>query len=225
MLIRLATLTVSGALAVSFAAPVVAAGLVPVDPEPIIAPVPMTPPDTDWTGFYAGAQIGWGFVNGDGEFDTGTIADLDIDVDGDGAVGGLTAGYRWDFGQFVAGGEVQYDWADIDFDDVNVGALDIQLDDVGRVDQIWRVKGIAGYDAGRTLIYGSVGWANASVEVNGEDGDENGWLVGAGVDYLLTDRLTLGGEVMYHQFDDFGSDGENFDVDLTTVHAKLTYRF
>jgi hypothetical protein len=39
----------------------------------------------------------------------------------------------------------------------------------------------------------------------------------------LTDSLTLGGEVLQHQFNDF--DGSGVDLDATTVTARVGFRF
>ena len=204
----------TGALATAFAVPALAGSLAEPTPEPVIQPAPVmaAPAGTDWTGPYVGAQVGWGMVDAE---DDASGAELE----GDGAIGGLTAGYRYDFGRFVLGGEAQYDWANIDLDELNGQ----DVDDLGSLDSVGRLKAVAGYDAGRTLIYGSAGWARASAEIDGEDFDDNGWVVGAGVDYLWTDRITVGGEIQYHEFDDFDDTG--VDVDATTVQAKMSFRF
>jgi outer membrane immunogenic protein len=214
----------TAALAAALAGPALAAGPVPVVEEPMVTPpAALATPATDWTGFYAGGQIGWAWARGDGRLDEPD--DLDIDLDANGVIGGLTGGYRYDFGQWVVGGEVQYDWADTEFDEIDFGDVALEIDDEGRINDIWRIKGTAGYDFGATLVYGSVGWAQASVDVGDEDYDGDGWVVGAGFDYLLTDSVSVGGEFMYHQFDDFGDEGENFDLDATTLQGKVTFRF
>ncbi len=64
------------------------------------APIAVT---GDWTGGYVGGQLGYGNVECGG-------------TDGDGAFGGLHAGYQSDMGTFVVGGEVDYDFADIKLD-------------------------------------------------------------------------------------------------------------
>ena len=211
----------ASALVAAAAGPAFAAGPVAVAPDPVVAAPLVTPaPDLDWSGFYAGGQLGWAWARGEG---TNTFEGVDLDADG--VIGGVTTGYRHDLGNWVLGGELQYDWADTEFSDVEIGDTPIDLDDEGGLNDIWRVKGIAGYDLGRTLVYGSAGLAGASVEIGDDGYDSTGWLVGAGVDYMLTDRFTVGGEVMYHDFDEFGDDGENFDLDATTLQAKATFRF
>lgn len=188
----------------TLATPALAGGPIAVEPEPTIAPVIETvaPPSLDWTGFYAGAQIGYADVDSNGG-----------GLDGYGALGGVHAGYRYDFGTFVAGAELDYDTADID---LGTTAGDT-LDDVARL------KLTAGTEFGRSLVYGTVGAAQASATVGGTELSDNGYFYGAGLDYAVTDSWTVGGELMQHKFDDF--DGSGVDFDATTVKAKVALRF
>ena len=81
----------------------------------------------------------------------------------------------------------------------------------------------AGYDAGNTLIYGVAGAAYAEAEAFGEDLSDTGYVLGAGVDYKVTPNVVVGGEVLYHKFDDFDDTG--IDADVTTVQARVAYQF
>lgn len=176
--------------------------------EPVIAPEPVAvaPVFTGglWDGGYVGAQLGWGWADADPE--TGRSGS------GDGVIGGLNAGYLLSSGQFVYGGEVDYDWADIELDN-NVGSLD----------GIGRIKAIAGYDLGRTLVYATAGGAYASADLGNSDGNDWGWVAGGGVKYLVTETIAVGGEVLYQKFDDF--DDSDADLEATTVTARVTYNF
>jgi outer membrane immunogenic protein len=185
------------------AMPAFAGGLTTPEPEPeiIAAPVAVAP-SYDWTGFYAGAQLGYGDIDSNGG-----------GLDGNGELYGVHAGYRWDFGQFVAGAEIDWDNANID-----LGAVaGDELDDVARL------KLIGGADLGRTLVYGTVGAARASASVGGADLSDTGYFVGAGMDFAVSDRWTVGGELMQHRFSDF--DGSGVDLDATTIKAKVALRF
>ena len=98
-------------LAVSMAAPASAADLAA---KPYVkAPPPVIAPIYDWTGFYIGANGGWGQSHGCVDFVTpaGTVAGGCADRSG-GLAGGQI-GYRWQTNQFVLGLEAQGDWADI----------------------------------------------------------------------------------------------------------------
>lgn len=171
------------------------------EPEVVAAETVYAAPSADWTGFYAGAQLGYGDVDSNG-----------AGADGYGELGGVHAGYRWDFGQFVAGAEVDWDKTNID-----LGGT------AGSLDDIARLKLIAGADMGRALVYGAVGVAKANATVGGDETSDTGYILGAGVDYAITESWTVGGELMGHKFDDF--DGGTTDFDATTVKAKVALRF
>lgn len=183
--------------------PAFAGGLTAPIEEPVVyaEPAPVLAPSADWGGGYVGAQVGFGDVNSNG-----------AGLDGNGAIGGVHAGYLMDFGQFVTGAELSYDSSNIDLG----GAGDT-------LDSVARLKLIGGYDLGRTLVYGSAGVARASATVGGADLSDNGYFVGLGADYALTDQWTLGGEVMAHRFNDFA--GTGVKLEATTVQAKIAYRF
>lgn len=229
---KFVTLTAAGAL---FAGAAYAGGVAPAPVEPApMAPAPIAMPSTDWTGGYAGASLGWGGVNLDGDGDDldAILGDDDdddddlFDVDGDGVVGGAFAGYQYDFGSFVLGGELDLNASNLDFDDDDFGDFfdDAEEDDEEvSIDQIHRLKMRAGYDAGNTLIYGVAGAAYAEAEAFGEDLSDTGYVLGAGVDYKVTPNVVVGGEVLYHKFDDFDDTG--IDADVTTVQARVAYQF
>lgn len=179
---------------------------------------------TDWSGLYAGAQIGWGWADGDATLEVDG-AGYDGDVDGSSLNYGFTVGYRHDLGSYVVGGEAQFDWSDTTFEDVEVDGLAGSVDDGGRLKDMWRIVGLAGYDTGRTLFYGTLGWARASIKTPSNTFDGGGWVVGAGADYLVTDRITVGGQLSYHVFEDVGEGRDSFDLDVTRLQARMTYRF
>ncbi|TKA94170.1 porin family protein [Cereibacter changlensis] len=196
---RIAVLALGGLLA----APAFAGGPVEIAPEPIVAaPAPVVVEQSaDWGGFYAGAQLGYG--------------DISSDVDGDGALGGVHAGYRHDFGRMVLGGELDYDFSNIDIED------DTGLS--GELDNVARIKLMAGADLGRSLLYVTAGKAYADASLGGTDYSDNGNFYGIGMDYAVTDTWTVGGEILKHEFDGF--DDTAYDIDATTVKAKVSYNF
>jgi outer membrane immunogenic protein len=185
--------------------PAFAGGPTEVIPEPLIAPVPVPAPVNtggEWGGFYAGAGLGYG--------DVGSSTDT---LDGKGILGGLQAGYRHDFGTAVVGGELEYDITGIDLGATAGDALN----------SVARLKAMAGADLGRTLVYGTAGYAYADADVGGVGLSDDGWFAGLGADYSLTDRLTVGAEVLTHKFDDFDASG--VDLDATTAKARVNLRF
>lgn len=184
-------------MAAVMAWPAFAGGPGPVLDESMVAPapVPIAAPATDWSGLYVGGQLGYGDVGSTGA------------LDGNGLTGGLMAGYRADLGQFVAGVEGNFDWANID------------LGGGSSLDSIARLKLLGGYDVGPALIYGTV----AAVRADTSLGADNGWGAGIGVDYALTRQMTVGAELMEHRFDNFRGTGT--DIDATTLNARVGFRF
>jgi len=165
-----------------------------VEPAPVVAVTP-TYTGGDWTGGYAGVQFGHLDVDGTGA------------ADGDEVIYGLHAGYDYDFGQFVLGGEVDFDTGDLD------------LGGAATVDNVTRIKLKAGYDLGQTMIYATAGAA----QVNTSIGDETGPFGGLGLSYAVSEQFSVGGEVLYHEFDDIG--GTGVGADATSVTLRGSFRF
>lgn len=170
--------------------------------EPTAPSAPMSyQPSFSWSGPYAGAQLGYGF------------ADADNGVDGNGIVGGVHAGYNYDLGGFVVGAEGDFDFSGVDFDD---GA--------GDVDGIARGKLRAGVPIGRAMPYLAAGGAYAYGDIDGAgDVSDLGWIAGGGADFAVTDQVIVGGEYLYHKFDNFDDSG--IDVTAHTVRAKASFKF
>lgn len=191
------TTTAIVAVASFMAVPAFAGNKAEPAPEPVIsAPVPAAPITPNWTGFYAGGQVGYANVDADG-FD-----------DDDSLIGGLTAGYDYDFQNgFVVGAGLDYDF------------LDADIGNVATAEDLFRAKLRGGYKIGRGLAYATGGYAWADTD---DLGDDDGYFIGAGYEHMVTEKISLGGEVLYHQFDDFNGGG---DIDATTVQARATFRF
>lgn len=148
----------------------------------------------DWTGGYVGLNLGF--------------ADLEAGAtEADGGFYGLTAGYDYDLGDWVVGAGIDYDRLDI-----NLGG--------SNVDSAARLKVRAGYDLGDGLIYGTAGAVR--VDVAGL-GDDTGYFVGAGYEHKVTEQISVGGEVLYHDISNFNGSGT--DVEATTFAAKVNFRF
>ncbi len=181
-------------------APAFAGSVDPAPSEPVIepaAPAPVAPASPNWTGFYAGGQLGYANI------DTNAPG-----VDGDGFIGGLTAGYDYDLGNWVIGAGLDYDWTDVTLG----GVIDVE--------NVWRAKLRGGYKIGNGLLYGTGGYAQADTDVLG---NEDGYFIGAGYEHAVTENFNVGGEVLYHEFDNFG--GTPADVEATTVQVRGTFRF
>lgn len=167
----------------------------PVEPMPVVpmaeAPAPVT---GDWTGPYIGLSFG-------------NLNTQAANTDKSGGVYGLYGGYDHDFGRFVLGGELDYQTGN----DYAIAGVD--------VDNVTRLKLRAGYDMGRTMLYGTVGAARIDTSL----GDATGPVGGVGLEFKVTDRFTIGGEALAHSFDDIG--GSGVDADAQTYSLRASFRF
>lgn len=225
-------ITLSAALAAVVAGPALAGGL--ADPAPVIAPVAPAPvvmaPSADWTGFYLGGSIGTatvsGILDGDGDGlgddDTGLSDDDDTPFDLDGNTYGLHAGYLYDLGTVVVGGELDYARLDLDDTEVTVdstdfgGSFDTTVD--GGEADVMRLKGRVGYDAGSFLPYVTAGVAKITSDEDNFDLDENGVVYGAGADFAVTDNILVGAEYLRHDFED-----ANLEADTMSLRASFKF--
>lgn len=184
------------------AGPVLAGGPTVVPAEPVVEPsAPVVVSSPDWSGFYAGGQLGYGDVDSNG-----------AGLDGNGWLGGIHGGYRWDLGQFVFGTELDYDSFGID-----LGG------DAATLDDVTRVKLVGGADLGSSLLYATTGYAYATATAGTASLSDDGWFYGAGLTYALGDQWTLGGELLQHDFGNF--DGSGVDFDALTATARVSFRF
>lgn len=156
----------------------------------------------NWDGPYAGVSLGYGDFDADGT----SVGDAD------GAIGGIFLGYNRDMGDYVLGVELSYDFLDADF-----------KGGTGQIDEMARIKVRAGWDFGQTLLYVTGGPAYADATIGNRSRDEWGWFVGGGVDYQVTEKWLLGGEILYTQIDDLG--GPGVDVDGVTIAVRAGFRF
>lgn len=193
--------------ALGLAAPALAGGLdtpvveAPVTPVVPVAPVPVSA-GSDWTGAYAGGSLSYGELEG-----SSTFGD---EFNGGGL--GLHAGYNYDLGSVVLGGEIE------------ITGYDVTDDVTGQdLDSVIRAKVRAGYDAGAFLPYITAGVAQASTSGALGDLESDGVLYGIGVDYRVSDAVTVGAEALRHEFEDFDSTG--IDLDADTIALRVSYNF
>ncbi|WP_146590719.1 outer membrane protein [Puniceibacterium confluentis] len=195
------TLTLSAALLGTLALPAFAGSpeIGYSEPAPMAPAVVQAPVAShDWTGFSFGGQFGYGKVDSDNP-----------DREAGDALYGLRSYYDYDLGNFVVGGGVQYDATNIDLGPT-------------AVDGILRVGGRAGADLGSTFAYGTAGYAKAFTDDNAF-GDSNGYFAGIGAESMVARNVSVGGEVLYHKFEDF--DAKAFEASATTANISLNYRF
>jgi outer membrane immunogenic protein len=200
-------------------------------------------PTYNWSGAYVGAQIGYGWTKSVTSLSLDPTTSLSVDNDPGGALGGLYAGYNYQMSNnVVLGLDVDINAANYkaESDDwsLHSGGTKTTVDDFipTSFDISWNgaVRGRAGYAVGRFLPYvaGGVSFGEYRFRLDGGASHRStraGWNIGAGIDYAVTDKITLRGE---YRFTDFGSDKFSFEgvpseVDLKTndILLGVAYNF
>ncbi|MDQ0419146.1 outer membrane immunogenic protein [Peteryoungia aggregata LMG 23059] len=184
----------------------------PAEPPPMAEEVSTW----SWAGGYAGVQGGYGW--GDTTLSQGGTGG-DVDFDG-GRFGGF-AGYNWTAGSsFVVGleADLAYDW-----NEYSAGTETLKTTVQGGL------RARAGYAVDRALFYAAGGWTATQLkyEDTGVDISEtlNGWTIGAGLDYALTDRIFARGEYRYNDYGSETVDGTDIDFNQHVVQVGLGVRF
>ncbi len=178
-------LTISFALAALAAAPGFAGGptVIAEDPAPAAAPTPAAV--HDWSGAYVG--LSYGTTSGDVQFSEGNALGSLLDLE-DGSVIGVHAGYLFQRGAFVYGGELAYGAVS---DMVLPG---FELED--GLDYVIDLKAKGGYAVNRTLFYGVVGYSQSAFYAESAETKMDGVSVGVGAEFAASERLTLGLEYL-----------------------------
>lgn len=166
----------------------------PPAPPPYYAPVPV-PPIYNWTGFYLGANAGYGFGNSNWTAAGTSIGSFNTS----GALVGGTIGGNFQAGPAVFGIEGDADWSNL------TGTNNSALCGVGCQTQsnfLGTVRGRVGYGLDRVLLYGTGGAAFGNVQAGFSGGPFSstnavGWTAGGGVEFAITPRLTAKVEYLY----------------------------
>jgi len=176
--------------------------------------VPAAQP-SNWTGFYAGGQIG---------FADAEVSSAAISLDGNGVALGVHAGYTVDLGDFVLGAEVDFDTLNIDIGQPAV------LGGGTIADWMARLKFRAGYDFGQTMVYGTAGFAQLRLDEStdpnpaNESSTEHGHVFGVGIAHQISSTMIVSGEILHHDFSDIAGIA-GLDADVTTASLRLSLRF
>jgi outer membrane immunogenic protein len=237
-------LVTASLIALGAGAPAVAADLAA---RPYTKAPPMVAAVYDWSGFYIGANGGWGSSRNCWDFlPVGGGAVSDGCHDGTGGTVGGQIGYRWQAGTWVFGLEAQGNWADFQGSNVTLVTAPA-LRNESRVDAFGLFTGQIGYAANNVLFYVKGGAAVTSNEyralVAGTNalaavtGDDTRWgaSVGVGLEYAFAPNWSFGVEYNHLFMQDrtyafttpggvfFGNERISQDVDLVT--ARVNYKF
>src|SRR2546423_2267869 len=241
-------LVTSSLIALGAAAPAVAADLAA---RPYTKAPAMIAAVYDWSGFYIGANGGWGSSRNCWDFlpAAGGVSPEGCHNATGGTVGGQV-GYRWQAGTWVFGVEAQGNWAD--FHGSNVIPLAAAFTNDTRVDAFGLFTGQVGYAANNVLFYLKGGAAVTSDRyrvlatgtgvqlANSVDDTRWGGVVGVGLEYGFAPNWSAGIEYNHMFMQDktynFISNGVAFPVgtlvaqsrirqDVDIVTARINYKF
>ncbi len=156
----------------------------------------------DWTGVYVGGLLGYGEVN---DFN-GLIKDH-----GEGELFGAIIGYNYQLdNNIVVGFEADWSRYDISFEK----APTICFENSGTF------RGHVGYAHNDIMFYASAGMSYATTNIDLAD---TGLVIGAGIDYKLTDNIIFGVEYQHSMYRNF--DNTPIEADFDLVRARLLYKF
>jgi outer membrane immunogenic protein len=211
------------------------------------APPPMVAPIYDWSGFYIGANGGWGESHNCVDFlDATGVAVAQGCRDRSGGLVGGQLGYRWQTSQWVFGLEAQGDWADLSNQRVSIAipALSTRTKTsgiglfTGQVGYAWNAslfyfKGGAAVTDNRFSILSNltgIELASASatrwggtVGVGWEYGFAPNWSAGIEYDHLFMGNSNNSFSVVNPINAAFLNDRISQDVDMVTL--RINYRF
>ena len=173
---------------------------------PVVAPLPY-----NWSGFYVGGNLGYGWssqciditaINA-----TAVAFAEGCKSAGGGLVGGQ-GGYRWQSGQFVFGAELSGDWANIRNSRASINPNFAGDTWKSTLDGLGLITGQLGFAADNVLFYFKGGAAvgsqnfgiyNTATGTGIAFAERTRWggVVGAGIDYGITQNWTVGLEWDY----------------------------
>ena len=183
------------------------------EPAPVAAPAPAA---FNWTGFYLGVHAG------------AAITDFDYNVEGigfsddnTGFLGGVQAGYNWQFDNIVIGAQTDFSYTSAK---VSEDGFENKLEWLGST------TARVGYAFDNFLVYGKGGVAYGQSKINVLGADDSkwhtGWTAGVGAEYAFTQNIT--GLIEYDYVDlgskDYFDNAVSADLTSNVIKAGLNYK-
>jgi outer membrane immunogenic protein len=173
----------------------------PVAPPAYKAPGPLVVPPYNWTGFYLGAQIGYGFGQSSGTQNAGGtfFPVVPYSIDPHGALAGGHTGFNYQSGAVVVGAEADIEAANLR-GDTSFSAFGQTYFFNVKADTLASVRGRVGWAQDRLILYGTAGVAFGHVTtppLETLNGWRTGWTAGAGLEYALPHNWSARVEYRY----------------------------
>lgn len=160
-----------------------------------------------WRGFYVGLHAGgarsdtdWSFFNGVNKTPEA------FSQSASSAMFGGQAGLLWQWGNVVAGVEIAY--SDLDLSETTKALKTNNRTRTSEINDLFLATIRLGYARDRWLAYAKGGYANAEVDfasnrasdsqlLSTSSDRESGWTIGGGLEYALTQSISLGVEYTF----------------------------
>ena len=201
------------------------------------------PPAPIWSGVYVGIHGGHASADLGYTFVLGFVADEKLNHTPSGWFGGGHVGVQRQWGRVVAGVEASY--SALNLSDTKASSVIFNRFRQIDVDDLFTLGLRLGYAFDRWMPYVKAGYASASVDTlvykggggtgSATSGREDGWFIGAGLEFFCARGFTLGLEYNYVRLDLSDRYGvlpddkpfiyKDVDSDIHTVSARLSYKF
>lgn len=174
-----------------------------------------------WTGFYVGANVGYGFGDITGTSGPGF-------GDADGFLAGGQVGYNYQIGQIVVGLEADLQYADVSAPASTTGVAGSKA----TLDYFGTVRGRLGYAMDRFMPYLTGGYAWGSTELSfpafgKDDRGQDGYAIGAGLEYAFTQNIIGRVEGLYVDLETqrFFNNTRQAGTEFGVVRAGVNVKF
>jgi outer membrane immunogenic protein len=203
-------------------------------------PAGVLPAAYDWTGFYIGGHVGYGWGQQDWRDSIGLF---DVNNKSNGFLGGGQAGFNYQINQFVLGVEGDFSWMGMNGGsnaNTVLGAAPIGATFNTNVDWTATMTGRLGVAFDRWLVYGKggVAWAHDKFSTTAYTfpgtvdftDTRLGWTVGGGVEYAFAPNWSAKAEYDYLRFGDRDvsfapGTSTNINQDIHEIKFGINYKF
>ena len=182
---------------------------------PVKAPPSMIQQEsvTTWTGFYVGANLGYGWAN---------VGTSGVSNDLTGVIGGGQLGYNWQTGPLVFGIEGDFQGSgESRSDSATILGTTFAVDQ--KIPWFATLRGRIGYAWGPAMLYftGGASWQNYKLSVSAlgttvsDDSTKTGWTLGGGGEWMFAPQWSAKVEYLYM---------DTGDTDVTLFGTTFTGR-
>jgi outer membrane immunogenic protein len=189
----------------------------------------------DWTGFYVGAQVGYGWGQSSGTQNAGGtfFPVVPYSIDPGGALAGGHVGFNYQTGALVLGLEADFEAANLNGSTAISGFDQTYFFNV-KADTLASVRGRVGWARERLMIYGTggVAWGYVTTPpLNSLDGWRTGWTAGTGAEYALPRNWSVKVEYRYTDLGRTGSFDPNINssddnkLNFHAIRLGASYKF